>query len=314
MSTSELKKQKRAIMLALAQAYEAHDALKMSHAAGTYLQCAACQKIMELTAESHRLELEDLGELSEEKQVISQTKKDVTEFQRIHDFIEHFTIQQYAHFRKSGMTEKDMQLQLDISPDLFRHWKAKNQIQTMSTKVYRVFGKENQIHYYRALRQSDLEYMLKRDGVYAVKMDELEEVSWSSVYIPMADGGFTTLEELVEQTPVGFLTTLEPVMDNTRVPQICYPKGSYEVLEYTGDNGRLIPLFLKNDDTTVLPSHRGKPIQVQRKGKPQMSIKVGDYLVRSPNRDWNVYTKKEFFELFEVNQSLTFVQEEEKER
>ncbi len=301
-------------MLALAQAYEEHDALQMSHAAGTYLQCADCQKIMELTAESHRLEQEALGGLSEEKQVVVQTKKDVNEWERVHDFIEHFTIQQYAYFRKSGMMEKDIQLQLDISPDIFRYWKAKNRIQTYQTKIYRVFDQNNLIYFYRAIRQKDLDYLLKKDEIKASKVDELEEELWSSVYIPLSDGDYTTLEKLVEQTPVGHLTTLEPVMANTHIPQVCYPKGSYEVLEFTGDNVGIIQLFLKNKETTVIANRPGKPIQVHQKGKPQMSIKKGDYVVRSPNRDWQVYTKKQFFQLFDVNQTLSFVEQNGKEK
>lgn len=51
----EEKKQKQQLLLQLSDCYEKHDALHVKHEAGTYLQCATCMRIIEVTAAIKRL-------------------------------------------------------------------------------------------------------------------------------------------------------------------------------------------------------------------------------------------------------------------
>lgn len=312
MGTQEQKAQKKKLLLLLARTYEDHDDLKVEHAPGTYLACEVCQKILAITAESRRLEAEIAGEVPRTKTPSASVKnnmQDISEFERIDAFMNHFTVEQYAHFRASGMKDEDIYIQLDISLDLFRHWKYVNGLADYGLRVFRVMDAQQRIHYYKAIGMRSLKYLLVGDSVEARKIEELEEETYPFTYVPLSETSATTLLQLVDKATYGLLATLDPSLQQHAKPQICKPIGVYQVLLYDGKNGNVVRAFVKKD-TQVLGGKKNKPIQVIQKGRPQASISVGTYIVRAPNGDWSMHTKQSFFELYALDEALIFTQED----
>ncbi|EHM3340655.1 hypothetical protein KGE16_002885, partial [Listeria monocytogenes] len=296
-------------LLQLAQLYEAHDDLKVEHAGGTYLLCEVCQEILMVSAMLSRLEAEMNGEVPRTV-VKSKRSVDVTDYERVDAFMREFTVEQYVHFRNSGMTDRDIYMQLDIPRGLFLHWKFIHGIQDYPRKMYRVEDQQKQIHYYLAIDSIDLTYLLRGTGIQIIQVEEIAEDLWESMYIPVTETSAMTLAQLVDKGPrIGHISTLIPSLQHIESPQICRPKGIYEVLLYDGKNGNIVRSFVKKG-TQILGGKKNKPIQIMQKGRPQTSISVGTYIVRAPNGDWTQYTKQQFFELYDLEEALIFTQEE----
>lgn len=298
------KKQKQQLLLQLSDCYEEHDALHVKHAPGTYLQCACCQKIIDLTAAIKRLEVVDRVVNTEpEKETVS-TESDAVRFERLQDWLLHFTVAQYKHLRESGMTEKEIIELLDIPVELFRHWKMVQELECYTVKIYEVLGVNKRKYYYKALNRKDLNHVLLADKIAFEEIQEIANEDWDSFYVPLSDeDSYTTLKLLADQVVLGWLITLEPDLA-IEIPKRCELVGQLEVLTYDGTNGGQVVQFVKPHQAQI--AKKGKPIQLQVKGKGQTSIKPGMYIVKNALSECFCYTSEEFFSLYQLKEGFSY--------
>ncbi|EAD3773145.1 TPA_asm: hypothetical protein GHM46_14850 [Listeria monocytogenes] len=233
-----------------------------------------------------------------------QAEPDAVKFERMEDWFQGFTVDQYVHLKDSGMKDSDLVDLLDIPVAILRHWKMLHGLASYPASIFEVTTKEQGKYYYKALKQRDLRHLLRQAGIQARSITEIPGDEWESFYVSLDGADSYTTQGLLEQEVVlGLLAHLEPVLE-TQAAEVCVPVGTYKVIRYGGNNGGQIVNFVQPHRAQKVK--KGKPVQLLVKGRVQTAIKPGMYVVKNSLKEVMCYTSKEFFMLFDLLQDTKY--------